>query len=145
MTMGARAQTVPKNTRGVCHCGAIRWEFRGDIPDATICNCTVCRRYGVLWAYDYDGERIHIEDPTGAMASYLCGTRTLSFNFCRVCGNLISWRGLRPNDKDQTRIAVNLRLADPEEVSEIPLQRFDGLRSFDDLPLDGRTVADVWF
>jgi hypothetical protein len=30
-------------------------------------------------------------------------------------------------------------------VAEVPLRRFDGLHSFHDLPLDGRTVADVWF
>jgi hypothetical protein len=23
---------------------------------ATACNCTACRRNGVLWAYDYEGE-----------------------------------------------------------------------------------------
>jgi hypothetical protein len=30
-------------------------------------------------------------------------------------------------------------------VAAIPLQRFDGLGSFDDLPKDGRCIADVWF
>jgi hypothetical protein len=145
MTTGRREQIAPRITRGSCHCGAVHWEFRGDIPDATICNCTVCRRYGVLWAYDYEGHGIHVDDPTSAMAAYARGSRTISFNFCRHCGNLVSWRSLKPNDEGLTRIAVNLRLADPKEVAEIPLQRFDGLHSFDDLPRDGRTVADVWF
>jgi hypothetical protein len=52
---------------------------------------------------------------------------------------------LRPGDNGQTRIAVNLRLAEPADVADIPLLRFDGLHSFEDLPSDGRTVADVWF
>lgn len=145
MAMGETPRSTPGITRGSCHCGGIGWEVRGNIPDARICNCTVCRRYGVLWAYGYDGEAIKVDDPTGAMTAYICGTRTLSFNFCKVCGNLISWRSLRPNDRGQTRIAVNLRLADPMDVARIPLQRFDGLHSFDDLPMDGRTVGDVWF
>jgi hypothetical protein len=142
---GQPAGTAPKITRGSCLCSAVRWEFRGTIPDATICNCTACRRYGVLWAYDYDGHGIQIEDPGGAMISYTRGSGTLSFNFCKHCGNLVSWRGMRPNRDGLTRIAVNLRLAPPQDVADVPLQCFDGLNSFDDLPRDGRTVADVWF
>src|SRR5262249_39749528 len=41
---------------GSCHCGAVRWTFEGVPESATACNCTACRRYGVLWAYDYEGE-----------------------------------------------------------------------------------------
>lgn len=143
--MGPPAKIAPKITRGSCHCGVVQWEFRGNIPDATICNCTVCRRYGALWAYEYDGHGIHVDDPTSAMTAYVCGSHTISFNFCKLCGNLVSWRCLKPNDDGRRRIAINLRLADPKDVEEIPLQRFDGLHSFDDLPQDGRTVADVWF
>jgi hypothetical protein len=40
---------------------------------------------------------------------------------------------------------VNLRLAEPEAVAQIPIDHFDGLNSFEDLPRDGRCVADYWF
>jgi hypothetical protein len=43
------------------------------------------------------------------------------------------------------RIAVNLRLAAPEAVAAIPIDHFDGLVSFEDLPRDGRCVADMWY
>jgi hypothetical protein len=132
-------------THGHCHCGAVQWRFEGEIPDATICNCTICRRAGVLWAYGYDAERIHVEDPGHVLASYIWNSRSISFNFCSVCGNLVSWRSLTPGQDGRTRIAINLRLAAPEDVSHIPLQRFEGLHSFEDLPRDGRMVADVWF
>ena len=131
--------------RGQCHCGSVRWIFRGEIPDATICNCTICRRYGVLWAYDYDGHGIHVEDPKAALTAYARDSGSISFNFCSICGNLVSWRGLQPKPDGRTRIAVNLRLAEPQDVADVPLQCFDGLRSFEDLPRDGRRVADVWF
>lgn len=40
--------------KGSCLCGAVQWQFDG-VPDgATACNCTACRRYGVLWAYDFE-------------------------------------------------------------------------------------------
>jgi hypothetical protein len=132
--------------RGRCLCGSVGWSFAGEIPDATICNCTACRRYGVLWAYDWDGHGIHIDDPDGKLTAYTRGPRSpLSFNFCGVCGCVVSWRGLAPDTDGRTRIAVNLRLADPDAVADVPLQCFDGLHSFDDLPRDGRRVWDVWF
>ena len=131
---------------GYCHCGAVHWRFESQIPDATICNCTICRRYGALWAYGYDGQDIRVEAPKDGLSSYVrSGSPSISFNFCRICGNLICWRGLGPEEKGETRVAVNLRLAEPEDVGRIPLQRFDGLHSFEDLPRDGRCVFDVWF
>ena len=133
--------------RGRCLCGAVGWSFAGEIPDATICNCSACRRYGVLWAYDWDGYGIHIDDPDGNLTPYTRGPGSpLSFNFCRSCGNVVSWRGLKPGEDGRIRIAINLRLAEqPEAVADVPLQCFDGRHSFDDLPRDGRRVRDVWF
>jgi hypothetical protein len=145
MVAEERKKVAGPEVKGRCHCGSIQWRFVGEIPDATICNCTICRRYGVLWAYDYDGHGIHVEDPKAVLTAYVWGSRSLSFNFCSLCGNLVSWRGLRPDEDGRTRVAVNLRLAEPEDVADIPLQRFEGLHSFEDLPRDGRHVADVWF
>ena len=41
-------------------------------------------------------------------------------------------------------MAVNLRLAPPEAVAALPIDHFDGLDTFDDLPADGRCVRDLW-
>ncbi len=126
---------------GSCLCGDVRWRFDGRPDGATACNCTACRRYGVLWAYDYEGERIHV---FGRTRPYARGT-ALEFHFCPRCGCIAFWRGQRTDDDGRRRIAVNLRLAEPEAVAAIPIDRFDGLGAFDDLPRDGRCVGDVWF
>ena len=36
---------------GTCHCGAVRIEIPSQPEALTLCNCSVCRRYGGLWAY----------------------------------------------------------------------------------------------
>ena len=36
-------------------------------------------------------------------------------------------------------------LAEPEAVAQVPVDHFDGLDKFEDLPRDGRRVADYWF
>ena len=126
---------------GSCHCGAVRWQFGGQPDGATACNCTVCRRYGTLWAYDYEEQRIRV---SGTTRAYVRGN-AIEFHFCPACGCVAFWRGLRPGDDGRRRIAVNLRLAEPEAVAHIPIDRFDGLDKFEDLPRDGRRVADYWF
>lgn len=128
--------------KGSCLCGAVGWTFAGMPQSATACNCTACRRYGTLWAYDYEDELIKVSGDTGA---YIRG-KALSFNFCPQCGCVAYWRGLRLNDKGQRRIAVNLRLTeDPAAIAAIPIDRFDGLDTFDDLPRDGRCISHMWF
>jgi hypothetical protein len=127
--------------KGACLCGAVQWTFAG-VPDgATACNCTACRRYGVLWAYDFEGEGITVSGPA---VPFVRG-KALSFNFCPTCGCLAFWRGADVGKDGRRRIAVNVRLAEPHEVAKIPIDHFDGLDTFTDLPRDGRCVADYWF
>jgi hypothetical protein len=126
---------------GSCHCGAVHWQFDGMPDGATACNCTVCRRYGVLWAYGFEGHEITVSGPVQA---YVRGN-ALSFNFCPTCGCVAFWRLLKLNEDGKRRIAVNLRLADPEVVAQIPIDHFDGFGSFEDLGRDGRCIKDYWF
>jgi hypothetical protein len=127
---------------GVCHCGRVRWSFQGALESVTACNCTICRRYGVLWAYDFEGEAIHVSGPTTA---YVWGPKTIGFHFCPSCGCVAYWRALELREDGRRRIAVNVRLTEPQAVAALPIDPFDGLVTFRDLPRDGRCVTDVWF
>ena len=131
----------PKMIQGSCLCGAVQWVFQGAPESATACNCTACRRYGTLWAYDYEDEGIHVSGPTKA---YVRG-KALGFHFCPECGCVAYWRALDTNQEGRRRIAVNLRLTEPELVATVPIDHFDGLDKFEDLPRDGRCVRDYWF
>jgi hypothetical protein len=131
--------------KGTCHCGASHWTLEGDPGPATACNCTLCRRYGVLWAYDYEGERITVSGPRSSYSRADRSDPTLEILFCPTCGCVLCWRGLRLQSDGRRRIAVNLRLAEPDAVSALDIDHFDGLESFDDLPRDGRCVRDMWF
>lgn len=126
---------------GSCHCGAVRWELDGTPDGATACNCTVCRRYGALWAYDYENEGIRVFGPT---RHYIRG-KAIEFHFCPVCACVTHWRGRQADMGGHLRVAVNVRLADPAAVAQIPIDHFDGLDTFEDLPRDGRCVGDYWF
>jgi hypothetical protein len=131
--------------KGSCHCGATHWTFEGDPGPATACNCTLCRRYGALWVYDYEGERIQISGVTAAYTRSGKAQPPIEILFCSTCAGVVCWRGLRLDAEGRRRIAVNARLGDPEAVADLPIDHFDGLDTFDDLPPDGRCVRDLWF
>ncbi len=127
---------------GTCHCGSVRWQFEGVPKSATACSCTVCRRYGALWAYDFEDERIRV---SGATRTYVQGDRRLGFHFCPECGCIAYWRSLEPDTSGRRRIGFNLRLAEPEAVGAIVIHHLDGLDTFEDVPRDTRCVRDMWF
>jgi hypothetical protein len=95
----------------------------------------------VLWAYDFEGEAIHV---VGATKAFVRG-EALGFHFCAECGCVAYWRSLEANREGRRRIAVNLRLTEPEPIAHVPIDHFDGLGKFEDLPSDGRCVRDLWF
>jgi hypothetical protein len=130
---------------GTCHCGALSWTFDGMPESVTACNCTLCRRYGVLWIYDYEGERIKLAGPSAAYTRKDSSKPGLEIRFCATCGCIAAWRGLRAGADGRRRIAVNLRLTEPGPVAHLPIKHFDGLNKFEDLPRDGRCVSDMWF
>jgi hypothetical protein len=134
-------QRRTKMIEGSCHCGAVHWQFAGTPESATACNCTICRRYGALWIYDYEDGRIGVSGPTRV---YIRG-RTLGYHFCADCGCIAYWRALAPEPDGRRRIAVNVRLSEPETVGALAVEHFDGLKTFEDLGQDGRCVADMWF
>ena len=125
---------------GACHCGAITFRITRCEPETTVCNCTICRRYGALWAYDHDGEGIRVSGPTTAYTRADGGA--IAFHFCQTCGCVSHWRGLRPDRDGRIRLAVNLRLSDPVAVAAFPILHFDGLDSFEDTPSRGRHARD---
>ena len=128
---------------GTCHCGKLSWMFDGMPDSVTACNCTLCRRYGALWIYDYKNERIKLSGPATVYARARSNP-ALEIHFCGACGCVVCWRGLKLESDGRRRMAVNLRLTEPGPVAHLPIDHFDGLTTFDDLPRDGRCVADLW-
>jgi hypothetical protein len=132
---------------GTCHCGSAQWTLEGDPGVITACNCTLCRRYGALWAYDEDDERGRTTI-SGATTSYVRGDKdvwSLEILFCPKCGCVLCWCGRRVRPDGSRRMAVNVRLAPPEAVADLRIEHFDGLDKFAGLPSDGSCVRDLWF
>lgn len=129
--------------KGSCHCGDTGWTLQ-DIPEsATVCNCSVCRRYGVLWAYGYVNHDIFTAGETTVYRRSDSGN--IDFHFCAKCGCVTHYIRTNAGPDGRHRTAVNLRLTDPAAISDLPVEHFDGLNTYQELPRDGRKVSDMWF
>jgi hypothetical protein len=106
-----------------CHCGQIQIKVPR-LPDhLTDCNCTLCRRYGVLWSY-YPINEVEIEAAPGATDEYLRGAKELRFVRCANCGCVMYWQGV--NDAPDAKMAVNARCFDPPIAGQVSIKQFDG-------------------
>ncbi len=128
---------------GACHCGSVKWSFSDAVESVTACNCTLCRRYGALWAY---GELDHGIEVSGVTRVYERGSKVNGYHFCEKCGCLIYYKANKKNENGFFRTAVNLRMIlNPDLIFDLPIDHFEGLESFEDLPRDNRLVKDLWF
>lgn len=126
---------------GKCLCGSVGWTLKQLPKSATACSCNACRRYGALWAYGSLGEDISF---SGLTSEFKRGD-SLSFHFCPTCGNLSHWFGFSVDEDARRRVAVNLRLTEPNPIAHVPIRHFEGLDAWEQLPDDGRCVKDMWF
>ncbi|MFN3513744.1 MAG: GFA family protein [Phenylobacterium sp.] len=121
----ARAEQTPV-IEASCHCGVVRLAVARPPPALTSCNCSLCRRYGGLWAY-YPPSEVEFLAGREATVAYVQGDRTLATHHCRTCGCVTHWE---PLDPGIGRMGVNARLMAPEVTADIRIRRFDGAETF---------------
>jgi hypothetical protein len=106
---------------GSCHCGAVELRIDAALTEVTDCNCSICRRYGVLWAYYKDAE-VTLTAAPGATDEYIWGDRMLRFIRCKHCGCIMQWRGVTTG----TRTGVNARNFEPAALGDVKIRLLDG-------------------
>ena len=97
-----------------CHCGAVRVEVPRKPRRLTDCNCSICRRYGTLWAY-YKASEVRVTSAPGATSDYCWGDKSLRFVRCGTCGCVTHWEPVRP--EEGSKMGVNARNFDPRHSS----------------------------
>jgi hypothetical protein len=118
-----RDEQPAPSLHGSCHCGAVRLTLPSAPPEATSCNCSLCRRSGIICAY-YPLGSVSIEGHPEHTDSYVWGDRTLRNVRCRHCGIVTHWEPLDP--VPGARHGVNLRNFDPGLLASVSVRRFDG-------------------
>jgi len=108
---------------GTCHCQAVRVEVPRRPRMLTSCNCSICRRYGVLWAY-YKAADVGIISKPGSTEKYSWGRKALNFVRCATCGCIMNWERIRP--RKVTYMGVNARNFEPDGIRDVRIRLLDG-------------------
>ena len=108
---------------GRCHCGAVSIRISRKPSVLRRCTCSICYRYGALWAY-CSPKTVEVSHPPDAVRAYSWNDGVIAFCHCTTCGCLTHYEGTEKATED--RIAVNMRMFDPEAIAGIRLRTFDG-------------------
>jgi hypothetical protein len=107
----------------VCHCGAVKLTVPQSPRSLTSCDCSICRRYGTLWAY-YKAANVRVAAKPEALDKYMWGRKIRRFVRCSHCGTVMYYEYASP--RREKRIAVNARNFEPSILGTIPVRNVDG-------------------
>ena len=110
-----------------CHCGTVKIHVKRAPRTVTRCNCSLCRRYGALWAY-YGAGAVAIEAPQGSLASYSWRRRVRAYFRCRRCGCVTHYKYRRKWGSGT--VGVNAANFEPEVLERVRIRRLDGARTW---------------
>ena len=125
--------------QGSCLCDAVQIGATRLPRQVTLCNCSVCRRYGTLWAY-YRRSAVTITAARAALTHHSIRPRGLKFVRCATCGCVICWDA---SSKDPgRRFGLNTRLLDHALMADVPIKLLDGDGAW--RTLGGYTQPGMW-
>jgi hypothetical protein len=110
-----------------CHCGAVQLEASEKPQSLTRCTCSICHRYGALWAY-FTRKTTTVTCDPAAITAYRWGDRSIEFFHCASCGCLTHYESV---DKgEDSRVALNARMMSPADIAGIAIRTFDGAETW---------------
>lgn len=128
MKLGAKPMpSRPDASIAQCHCGSVQIYVRKLPRTLTHCNCSICRRYGVLWAY-YKPSSVRIEAPKGGLERYSWNRRIRYYHRCSKCGCVTHYTH-RKKSSWQT-VGVNANNFDPPLIQRARVRHLDGASSW---------------
>jgi hypothetical protein len=107
---------------GSCHCGGVRLKVDAAPATVTECNCSICRRYGVLWAY-FSPKQVQIDVISRQTDRYSWDDKSIEFHRCANCGCVTHWTAVDPAAE---RMGINARLLDPQILALARVRHLDG-------------------
>jgi hypothetical protein len=89
----------------------------------TSCNCSICRRYGALWAY-YRASSVQIQAPKGGLSSYSWRRKIRAYFRCNTCGCITHYK-YRKKWGSGT-VAINATNFEAQVLQGVRVRKLDG-------------------
>jgi hypothetical protein len=114
---------------GSCHCGAVTLNVERKPEYLNDCNCSFCRKLGVLWGY-FETDEVTVVGETAVYTRQDRDQPAVRAHFCATCGCTTHWSPM-PHIA-QERMGANMRLFDPADLIGVE-HRFPNGRDWDGL------------
>jgi hypothetical protein len=104
-----------------CHCNRVKAQLPSKPEKLNECHCTVCYKYGALWAYFARNEvKVTVAADT-QLQDYTRDDSTvdISFTRCGHCGCMLFWRGFGKYAGPENKMGVNCRMLPESEIEGI--------------------------
>lgn len=112
-----------RTVTGGCHCGQVRFEATLDLAGAIACNCSICLKKGLLFAFVPE-DRFALRAGQEELTVYQFGRKTISHAFCATCGVETFANGTAPDGT--AMVGINMRCIDDIDLAAIEFKPFDG-------------------
>ena len=89
--------------RGSCLCGAVTFEFDGDLRPPDACHCTQCRKQSGHYFASSDVPRAALTVHGADKVTWFASSERVRRGFCATCGSTLFWD---PIHRDSTAIAM---------------------------------------
>ena len=108
---------------GGCHCGMVRFECTSDLAMVTACNCSICTKKGLHFAF-LPPTSFQLRAGGDVLKEYLFNQRAIKHQLCADCGVDVFARGKRPDGTEV--VALNVSCIDGIELSKLAMTPVDG-------------------
>jgi hypothetical protein len=101
----------------------VRFEVETDLAQVVSCNCSICRKHGLLLTF-VPAARFKLVSGEADLVAYRFNTMRIAHQFCRGCGVEPFGEGSAPDGTSMR--AVNVRCLDDIDLDALTLTPFDG-------------------
>jgi hypothetical protein len=108
--------------KAACHCTSIRLEIESLPTWVLDCNCTLCRRYGGLWAY-YEPGQVRLVQGADDTDHYSWLDHDIGYHWCKRCGCVTHYTVLKANPPWIR--AINVRMIPTLDPAKVQIWQID--------------------
>ena len=112
-----------KTFTGGCHCGLVRFECTTDLAMVTACNCSICTKKGLHFAF-LPPKHFQLRAGEDNLKEYLFNKHAIRHQFCIDCGVEVFARGKKPDGSEV--VALNVSCIDGIELAKLAMTPVDG-------------------
>jgi hypothetical protein len=112
-----------KTHTGGCHCGMVRFECTSDLALVTACNCSICTKKGLHFAF-LPPKSFQLRAGEDNLREYLFNKHAIRHQLCIDCGVDVFARGNKPDGTPV--VALNVSCIDGIELTKLAMTAFDG-------------------